>query len=198
MPPLMAAVAAAAATPVIGSITLGTVLSTVGTGLSLVSAVSGMQTANAQGKAAVIQGNYVAKQKEQQAGQEIAASQRKALETERQSKLVQSRAQNLTGAVDVGTTELIGNLAGQGEYNSLMSLYEGKDRADALQQGADLSRFEGVSNSKSIKAAGRNQMWSTIGSTLLSKDTGDLFSKYAAPSGQSEFFGGKTGWIDWK
>ena len=85
-----------------------------------------------------------AKQREQQAGQERAASQRQALEDKRQARILQSRAQArgaASGATGPGLFDIESDIIGEGELSALTSLYEGEERARSAEYGAELDRF---------------------------------------------------------
>jgi hypothetical protein len=89
--------------------------------------------------------DYQARQMEQKGGQERAAAQRQAQEERRQATLAISRAQALTGggSTDEGVLNVIGNIAAEGEYNSLIALAEGEESALGREMQADGLRFEG-------------------------------------------------------
>ncbi len=128
-------------------------------------AVSQSNALKAQGEAA--QRNAIAQQQaqehealvlDQQAGQERAVAQREAIETRRQSRLLQSdglatAAASGAGALDPGVVDLLGDIEAEGEYRALIALQQGEEKALGLESAAVGSRFEGTS----ALAAGRAQ-----------------------------------------
>lgn len=187
--PLATAMGASAAT----AATIGTVASVASLGFQGLSIFKGMQESNAQAKAARVTGAYTAESARQNAIQEVASSQRVAQETQRKGTLIQSRAlaeaASGGGASDPSIINAIGDLAGQTEYNRLSDLYQGNERAAALNQGADLSTYEANNSARALKAKGTNDAIKS-GFTLLdspSFGTGvtaakSLYDKYAIPS----------------
>lgn len=84
---------------------------------------------------------FQAAQARQNAGQEIAASQRDAAEQQRQIRLMNSRALALAAASGAGATDptivkIISNNAGEGAYRAALSLYKGEERARAMRMEA--------------------------------------------------------------
>lgn len=120
--------------------------------------IGGQQQAKAQ-QAGM---DYQAKQLEQQAGQTRATAQRQAMEDRRQATLAQSRVQALAGGggTDESLLNFTGDIAAEGEYTALASLYEGEERALGLEGQATGLRMEG----KSLRRAAN---WKSA-STLLS------------------------------
>lgn len=125
---------------------------------------------------------FQAKQSEQQAGQDRASAQRHAMEQRRQATLMQSRVQALAGGggADEGVLELTGDIAGEGEYNALASLYEGEESALGREMQSQGLRMEG-------KSARRAANWKSA-STIMSTAS----SMYGAYSGGG-FGGGGDG-----
>lgn len=127
--------AAASAAAVAGTVkTLGTILQAGGMGVDAINAKRGA--------------DFEAKQMEVQAGQERAASQRRAREERRQTQLMQSRAQAVSaasggGAVDPTVVDIIGDIEEDGEYRALNTLWEGEERAGNLMTGAKQRRKQG-------------------------------------------------------
>jgi hypothetical protein len=117
----------------------GTVLSLMGSG----QAADG-KVAAADARATGLE--YRAQQLEQKAGQEIASSQRDAIEQRRRQKLVSSRALALGaasgGGIDPGLADILGGLAEEGEFRVLTSLYTGDEKAAGLRMQAEADRYE--------------------------------------------------------
>lgn len=90
---------------------------------------------------------FQASQARQNAGQEIAASQRDAAEQQRQIRLMNSRALALAAASGAGATDptivkIISNNAGEGAYRAALSLYKGEERARAMRMEAAARDFD--------------------------------------------------------
>lgn len=168
----------------------------------------------AQGLAAQQRAEYVAHQQEQMAGQERAASQRAAMEQQRQKRVAQSRAQAVAassggGALDPTVLDIMGGLEDQGNYNALVALYEGESAARNFESQASLTRYEGElaksssqieaygsrSQGAMYRAAGQNakkaSYLSAAGSALQGGSS--LFGKYGAGGPASATSGGLYG-----
>lgn len=118
------------------------------------------------GEAAKQSADYQAAQLEQKAGQDRASAQRASIEQRRQATLANSRVQALAGGggADGSILDFTGEIAGEGEYNALASLYEGEEMARGREAQAVGLHMEG-------KAARRAANWksaSTIFSTASS------------------------------
>ncbi len=85
-----------------------------------------------------------AMQLDQQAGQRRATAQRQAVESRREAKLLESRALAV-GAASGGGVDFtrIGDIAAEGEYRALASLYEGEEGALGLEAQAGAARTSG-------------------------------------------------------
>jgi hypothetical protein len=104
-----------------------------------------------------------AAQLEAQAGQERAVGQRRAIEEKRQARLAQSRALAVAaasggGASDPSVVNAIADLAGEGEYRALTSLYEGDTAGDDMLRQAAARKRE----AKNVKKAALFKAGSTI------------------------------------
>jgi hypothetical protein len=153
--------------------TVATVASLAMTAVSAVGTIMGGSAANDAAK-------FEAKQMEQQAGQERAASQRVALEKRRESRLVNSRvtavaAGSGAGATDPTVIDLLGENEAAGEYNALSSLYEGEEKARGLEMGASARRYEGKVAKQSAMLKGGATL---LGGAAGSMGSGSLFDKY--------------------
>lgn len=151
--------------------TLASAASSIPTILSVASGVIGVVSAISQGNAAEKNAQWQAKQLEARAGQERASAQRMALEERRQARLAMSRAQAVAGggAGDESVLELTGDIAGEGEYNALTSIYEGEESARGRETQAMGLRAEG-------KAARRASLWKAAGSALGTAST--MYDRY--------------------
>ena len=151
------------------------VLPAIAAGVSLlgtaVSAVGTIAAGTAQKSAA----NYQAQQREQQAMESRAAAQRTSMEHQRQTELMQSKLQanaaaSGAGAADPTVVKLGEDIASRGEYQSLMDMYQGENRARGLQDQATADRLSG-------KAAQTGSYFSAAGT--IASGAGSFLSKYA-------------------
>lgn len=142
------------------------------TDLSLASTVFQAAGMLGQGVAASASGKYQAEQLEQRAGQMRAAGQHDAAEQRRRARLVQSSLQARAGGggLDPTVVQLSKDIAAEGEYRALASLYESEDAARGDEMSAAGARMQG----KRARTAG------AIGavSTLFSPAAQTLFTKY--------------------
>ncbi len=105
---------------------------------------------------------YEAAQMRQNAGQALAASQHAALDVDRQSQLVASRALAVAaasggGASDPGVVSLMAKYAQEGAYKKAVALYGGEEKALAMNAQADAKQYEGKNvalNSDMVAGAG--------------------------------------------
>lgn len=137
-------------------------------GLAL-TAVSTVVTANNANNAAKLQ----AAQDIQSAGEARASSQRAAAVEQRKSAYIQSRAQAIAassgaGAQDPTVVNTIGDIAGEGEYRALTSLYEGNSRANAYLNDAVAANAKGQDASTGAVVSGLSSIASQ-GSSLYDK-----------------------------
>lgn len=125
--------------------------------------------------------NFEAAQMNVQAGQEVASSQREALEQKRVADLAVSRALALAaasggGASDPGVTQILSALTGEGAYRSLVSLYQGESKARTLRMGAGGKRYEsGVALEEGKQKASAYNM---AGFGALATGGATLYAKY--------------------
>lgn len=139
-------------------LSFGTVLSAVGTGLSAV----GTLAAGAQAEKAA---KFKAAQEAQAAQEARASAQRQSLERRRQTNLTQSTliaraAASGADASDPDVQNLGQSIAARGEYQALMEMYNGENRAQGLLSQSEADLYEG-------KAAKRNSFFKAAG-TLAS------------------------------
>lgn len=150
-----------------------------------VSAVGTIMQSSAQkaaGKAAQQSADFQAAQYKQNAGQEVAKSQRVAEAERRRTNIAMSNAQAQAassggGALDPTVLNITGGLAQQGEYNALSALFEGTDNARSMQLQGDALRIEGSNARKAGNYAAK--------STMISGGGGTLFDKYAPASSKA-------------
>lgn len=122
-------------------VTLSMALTAGATAMQAISTIAG---GNAQDKAS----RFEAAQLTQQAGESRAGAQRAALEHRRNTRLAQSTLQARAaasggGATDPGVLDLSADIAERGEYQSLMEMYRGENRARGLEDQAAATRAGG-------------------------------------------------------
>ncbi len=91
---------------------------------------------------------YEAAQMRQNAGEAQASAQHAALDVDRQSQLIASRALAVAaasggGASDPGVVSLMAKYAQEASYKKAVALYGGDERARAMNAQADAKQFEG-------------------------------------------------------
>jgi hypothetical protein len=142
-----------------------TAAAVVGGGLTAASAIAGGRNAAAMGRAQAGEASFEATQAKFNAGADIAASQRRAFETNNNTNLLISRARASGGAggINLGAGSAVenqGEIGQRGRYSSALDLWNGENQASAelnkaagldytglvdviggkmAQQGADLS-----------------------------------------------------------
>jgi hypothetical protein len=125
-----------------------TVATVAGGALQAAGTIMGGNAAAAAGKSQRDAAYFKAAQEEQAAQESRAAAQRTALEKDRQARLLQSTLQANAaasggGAADPTVIGLAQDIAGRGEYQSLMDMYTGENRARGLEDQAMGSRMTG-------------------------------------------------------
>jgi hypothetical protein len=128
---------------------------------------------------------FKAAQEEQAAQESRAAAQRTALEKDRQSRLLQSTLQANAAASGGGAADptIIGlgqDIAGRGEYQSLMDLYTGENRARGLEDQATGSRMSGDAALAEGKAKQSASYLSAAGTLIGS--AGSAYKTYKTPA----------------
>jgi hypothetical protein len=135
--------------PVIGALFggasggLGSTLGAIG---SVVSGVGTIAAGAAEKNAA----DFEAAQMDQKAKEEVAASQRDAIAKRREGAILNSRAQALAAASGGGAgsdaptiVKLMGQTAGEADYNAQTAMYGGYSRAAGLRDSAKARRASG-------------------------------------------------------
>lgn len=125
-----------------------TALAVGGGALSAVGTIMGGNAAAQAGETARGSQYFKATQEEQAAVESRAAAQRSALDKGRETTLLQSKLQaraaaSGAGASDPGVINLAEGIAGRGEYESLMDMFRGENRARGLEDQAMASRMTG-------------------------------------------------------
>lgn len=153
--------------------------------IAIAGAVMSVVSKVSEGRQAKAAAGFQADQLEQNAGQERAASQRQAIENRRQARLATSRLQALAGGggSDPTVVNLAADLAGEGEYRAMSSLYEGEERARHNELSAASARLTG-------KAQQQGAVMSGIGQALQSGS--QIYSRYGGggPASNSYSYNG--------
>lgn len=157
------------------------------------SAAGSIMGGNAQRASA----NFQAAQLEQQAGQERASAQRKAILDRERADLAGSRIQALAaagggGATDPTVEKLRTDVAGRGEYEALSSLFTGEERARGMESAAGARRYEGQVARRAgvIGAVAQVGQGAYMASSVRAPST-------AANSGSTLFDSTGGGFLDW-
>lgn len=124
---------------------------------------------------------FEAGQLRQQAGQEIAASQRVAFEENRNNKLVQSRALALASASGGSATDptivrIVSGIASEGNYRKNVALYQGEEKARQLRLAAEADIISGDIGAGASLAQGRAIGTQTAG--LVAGESASMFARY--------------------
>jgi hypothetical protein len=126
--------------------------------------------------------SYFKAAEEDQAAQESrAAAQRSALDKDRQATLLQSTLQARAAASGGGATDptVVGlgqDIAGRGEYQSLMDMYTGENRARGIEDQATGSRMTGDAQLAEGKAK-QNASYLSAAGTLIGS-AGSAYKTY--------------------
>ncbi len=126
-----------------------TALTLVGAGVGAAGTIMGGNAAAAAGKSQQDAANFQAAQQEQAAAESRAAAQRVALDKGRETRLLESKlitTAAASGASPDGTNvqNLAGNIAARGEYESLLEMYKGENKARGLMDAAAGTRMSGA------------------------------------------------------
>lgn len=141
--------------------------------ISAVAGVAGtlvsMQGAQAAAQSQKQAKEFEAAQRQQQAQESRAAAQRQALEHVRQGNIAQSSLQARAAASGAGASDetVIGlgeDLGGRSEYQRLMDIYTGENRARGYQDMATAARMEGDAALTAGKYRATGTLLSGIGS----------------------------------
>lgn len=156
-----------------------------GTALSAAGSIAAGQSEQARAE-------FEAKQREQQAQQARAVSQREALERRREQQLLQSRqlaaAAAAGGASDPSVIDIFADTAAQGELNVQREIATGEERARGLELGADVARFEGRRAQQAATISAGSQILGGV-SNLYTRFGEDLFKKNRQPTQIGYYYG---------
>lgn len=137
--------------------------------------------ADAAGRYAAAQ--YAAAQLRQNAGQAQAASQRTAISQDRNTRYILSQglaqaAASGGGASDPTVVNAFAQLAGEGAYRRAVALYEGDEKARALNDQADATEYSGQLGLYAGQQSQSASNFAAVGS--LVQGGASLYSKYAS------------------
>jgi hypothetical protein len=141
--PLIGALFGGSAAAAGSTVSVGSTLGAIG---SVISGVGSIAAGAAEKNAA----DFEAAQMDQKAKEEVAASQRDAIAKRREGAIINSRAQALAAASGGGAgtdaptiVKLMGQTAGEAEYNAQTAMYGGYSRAAGLRDSAKARRASG-------------------------------------------------------
>lgn len=148
-----------------------TVMAAVGTAVSAAGTLAGGAAAADAGRARQASEEYQAKQYEQNALTARAEAQRQSFEKQRQTSLLQSTLQARAAAgggsaSDPGIVKLGEEIASRGEYESLMEMFKGENRARGLEDQATASRMTGEAALAEGKAKQKASYLSAAGTLI--------------------------------
>lgn len=160
---------------------LAPVFMAAGTVMSVAGQRQGARAAREIGQRRRVAAEFEAAQIEQASGQVIASAQRDAIEQERQSEMLQSRALALAaasggGASDPTVQNLIAKTAANGAYRKSVALYQGEEKARQLRLAAVAKRTEGAIAEAGGETEGTTRDIGAFGTALQAG--GSLYSKY--------------------
>ncbi len=167
---------------------LGTALTAISVGTTLVGRFIQGRAANQAGIAQEAAANYEADQMVSLAGNEVAASQREAFETERQRDLLLSRQKAVAassggGASDPTVLDLMADVDREGTYRADMVRYTGADRASGLLAQARATRMSGAAARRGGQLARTGTIIGGFGEALGS--AGSMFARYGNSTQQT-------------
>ena len=133
--------------------------------------------------------NYKAAQDRVNAGQAMAAGEAAAEEERRQGALVQSKAiaimanSGTGGATDVSNINTLARNAGATTYEAALSLYQGEDKARALNAEADAAQAGGIAAAQSGRDRQQASMFQAMGSIFSAAGSSSAQSLYSQYNG---------------
>lgn len=135
---------------------------------------------------------FEAEQLRYNAGQAQAAAQRQAFDTDRQTRMVMSRALAVAaasggGASDPTVVNIIAQTAAEGAYRKAVDLYQGDDRARAMLAAAHAKEIEGASAQSASRKAALGQGFGAITSLLKgSERNASLYQRFGGGGPQTK------------
>lgn len=124
---------------------------------------------------------FAAAQYTQQAGQEVAIAQRRAIEEKRQSQLLQSRALAVAAASGAGASDptivhLISQISGEGAYRAALALYDGEEKSRQLHLKSAASRYDAAAALAGGEA--QKSAYNISAASSLLMGAGTLYTRY--------------------
>jgi hypothetical protein len=158
-----------------------TVATVAGSALSAAGTLMGGKAAADAGKSQQDAAYFKAAQEDQAAQESRAAAQRVALDKAREGRLLQSTLQANAaasggGAADGTILDLAGGIAGRSEYESLLEMYKGENRARGLEDQAIGTRISGDAALAEGKAKQEASYYSAAGTLIGS--AGSAYKTY--------------------
>jgi hypothetical protein len=152
-------------------------------GITALSAGASAKAGSDSAKAQKADAKYQAQQLNKAAISSVATGQRAGTEERKQAGLAVSRATALAagsgaGATDPTVTNILGNLAGEGEYNALADLFNARSQAQDYTDSAAALKAGVSASAAATKAAGLMQ-----GVGTAAQGASSFFSKY----GESDY-----------
>lgn len=133
--------------------------------------------------------DFRAKQLRYRANQAAGHGQRAAIEEKRQANILAGRAQAVAAASGGGASDptVINRIAGiisEGEYRSLVALYEGDEESNALKTEANIANYEG----RAARSAGYLEAAGSVfaGASTMFGNYGQGGPKFKRRSGTSD------------
>ena len=157
-------------------------ISALGTAVSAMGTIAGGNAQLQAGQSQQMAYDFRAKQEEQAAQQARAEAQRTALDKRRegrfmQSKLIARAAMGGGGVDDPTTLNLGGDIAGRSEYDALIEMYKGENRARGLEDSAAADRMSGQAALAGGQAAQSASRYSAMGTII--GGAGSIFRTYS-------------------
>jgi hypothetical protein len=163
-------------------ITLGALaLTAAGAATTAAGTIAGGNAAAAAGDVAQQGKNFEAVQLGQQAQESRASAQRGALDKRRQTRLLQSTlfARAAAGGGDTADTDIVnlsGDIAVRGEYEALLDMYKGENRARGLEDAATGARMTGEALAAEGQAKRKAAQLSALGTII--GGAGSMYKTY--------------------
>lgn len=164
-----------------GAALIPMVISGIGTIVQMSAAGQAADAARRQAQAQADADAFRAAQLRQNAGQQIASSQRGAADERRRASLVASRAIAIAGASGGGVSDpsvvnLIGDITGEGAYRAAVKLYQGEENSRQMEMGATVADTEGRNALQTGEEKASGYRMQQLGS--LASGAGSMYGMY--------------------
>lgn len=156
-------------------------MSAVGTAMQVAGNMSAAAAARSQAQSQQNMYNYQAAIAKQNAGQQQAAAQRKALDQTRQANLIASRAIAMAGAGGGGVTDptvinLVSDIQGEGMLRHNTAIYQGEEAARQSMMQATSDEWSG--NSAIQTGSNRAKAYETAAAGAAFTGAGSLYGRF--------------------